>query len=110
MSIGIGLNNCVSALNSCSYIRIDTNGKKPPNSYGRDIFTFALYPFGNQVFPEGTYATAGADGKPVDDFLLLTREDVEANCNSDGGVRINASAPGGMCAARIIQDGFKINY
>lgn len=61
---------------SCGLFRVDYNGKKGPNKWGRDEFFYWLFPNG-QVYPMGTSddyfkgcdststdVTAGADGSP----------------------------------------------
>ena len=73
---------------------IDTNGFKPPNRVGRDIFFFfmsnkgKLYPYGLQSpllqnFDTDHYTVACTDNNITD---------------------------GKACAARVVKDGFKINY
>ncbi len=59
---------------------IDVNGNAYPNQLGRDIFAFVLN--GNEVVPGGT--------------------DNSYNCNK--------AASGLTCAARVINDGWKITY
>ena len=66
---------------------IDINGKKGPNQVGRDIFILE-----NR---DGTFVPAGGD----------TWNDSSSNdyCNPQSGL-------GYGCAARIVQDGWKIKY
>lgn len=68
------------------YVYIDINGANEPNVYGIDLFVFkriagkGIVPYGN----EGSMSV------------------VKATCNSKSG--------GDFCAARIMKEGWKINY
>ena len=76
-----------------SFIIIDVNGKKGPNKYGRDAFSFALDDKG-QLYPNGSIATNGKDWdwKTVDSF-----------CSSKDSY-------GSGCAARIMDQGWVMDY
>lgn len=85
---------------SCAYVNIDINGLKKPNQIGRDIFSFILFRNGDLI-PVGGY---------------LTLEQIKSTgggwgncCHKDCGngskdIRYNA------CAARIMKEGWKMNY
>ena len=66
--------------NNFTYIQFDLNGQKRPNKYGRDIFVFALTNNGKLV----------SNGEP-DDCLKKTNS-------------------GADCAARIIENGWEMDY
>ena len=85
----------------CAYIWLDINGYKGPNKYGRDVFHFALGSDGN-LYPGG-----GADAA-----LFAVQTPLEANtrywrnsqqCDTD-------VLNGFCCAARIIENGWKMDY
>lgn len=99
----IGVNSgCVSKGEYCALIRVDVNGEAPPNTYGRDLFTFFMLPYTNEVRPEGLYEFP----LPYDEekgWIAYEKEEIESDCKvSSGG--------GTLCGAKIIADGFKMNY
>ena len=67
-------------------VYIDINGAKAPNQFGVDVFAFRRIP-GKGILPDGYAASYRS---------------IVANCNRQ--------ASGTYCAARIIADGWKINY
>ena len=67
-------------------VYIDINGAKAPNQFGVDVFAFRRIP-GKGILPDGYAASYRS---------------IVANCNRQ--------ASGAYCAARIIADGWKINY
>lgn len=99
----IGVNSgCVSKREYCALVRVDVNGDAPPNVYGRDLFTFFMLPYTNEVKPEGLYEFP----LPYDDekgWIAYEKQEIENDCNPESG-------GGTLCGAKIIADGFKINY
>ena len=86
-------------------INIDINGYRGPNQYGRDVFVFSIFPFGNsekgKVVP-GTieYCSDGAvHNTKSRDFLLY---------NSCWGCKSDHTGTGYGCAAVIMKDGWEI--
>lgn len=85
---GVG-NICVSQL------KIDVNGPKKPNTWGRDIFSFfiinekgpALYPYGGAKYIYWT---------------------TYSGCNY--GYKGGTNLAGNMCAGRIMEQGWQMNY
>lgn len=73
------------------FINIDVNGKKGPNVVGRDLFCFNLHKNGRLV-PYGD-----------DNGYRQTR-------SSDERVNEGCRLGGEFCAARIMRDGWKMNY
>lgn len=99
----IGVNaNCVQKGEYCAMIRVDVNGDAPPNIYGRDLFTFFMLPYTNEVKPEGLYEfpLAYDDEKG---WISYEKQEIEADCNTKNG-------GGTLCGAKIILDGYKMNY
>ncbi len=99
----IGVNaNCVQKGEYCAMIRVDVNGDAPPNMYGRDLFTFFMLPYTNEVKPEGLYEfpLAYDDEKG---WIAYEKREIEADCNVKNG-------GGTLCGAKIILDGYKMTY
>ena len=88
-------------------IVIDVNGKNAPNTFGRDIFWFQLGENG-VMYPYG-----GADTNRVDSDnnhgTWDSKTNVVASC-SDDFKGSDETKRGIGCAARVIADGYKINY
>jgi len=102
MSVMFHVNSSNTA--STSYglsIAIDTNGANKPNRLGYDFFEFHLYPQTGEFLPAGIY-NFNSYNEETKSFTRMTQEELYANCNPQGG--------GAHCAARVIQEGFKINY
>lgn len=83
-------------------IWIDVNGAAAPNTLGRDIFSFYLGENG-KLYPLG--------GKDVETYDSPANPQLWNNANSgrrclDG----NIGGSGYGCTARVIADGYKINY
>lgn len=97
-SINNFANDCVSGGIFCGEITMDVNGpNKGPNNYGRDIFNFyissgkggLIYPIGG---PNDTTSGWYSESGSADD-----------QCKDDNRI-------GWLCAARIIKDGWQMNY
>jgi len=80
---------------------VDTNGAKKPNTIGRDNFSFDFYALTGEFLPHGVY-TGEAYNEETKSFPRTTEAEVYQNCGGGGS--------GWYCAARIIKEGFKINY
>lgn len=85
--------------NACSDIYVDINGKKPPNIWGRDVYWFILSNNGM------LYPFSGTD-----------HHDVGGNrwtgyapyCGVSGSSSLPTEGDG--CAARIMEEGWEMNY
>lgn len=84
----------------CGKVHVDINGpEKQPNAYGRDIFSFwivngrgaILYPVYGQEDPNGQWKN-------------LTTGTINSCDNASGKLG------GGSCAARIMEEGWEMNY
>src|SRR5574344_602255 len=86
------------------FFDIDVNGFKKPNTYGRDIFSFDIGGDG-KLYPEG--------GKDISlfssGFMMLQywRKD-SSRCGTPENS--NATKALGYCAARIMENGWKMDY
>ena len=77
------------------YIYIDVNGIKSPNRYGKDVFLFGLTDSCHMV-PAGTGRIKG---------LVSSIPKYDSNgCNS------GTPSNGLSCTARIVKEGYKMNY
>lgn len=85
------------------YIYIDINGDKSPNTLGKDLFTFYLAPNGN-LYPYGG----------IDSAIMERQQEINSNSgywrNYEGGICGSKQYDGWACAARIIENGWKMNY
>ena len=84
-----------------AYLTLDVNGGESPNIVGRDIFCFILgidgklYPFG---------------GKDVAIFKSKGEGSGTWNDSTSSYPCINTSSSGEGCTARLMEDGYKMNY
>ena len=101
-TIGYWDSGCITNKKRCARIDVDTNGKKSPYIYGMDFFAFELYPITNEVMPLGVYNNGSAYDETKKEYTRKTQSEVDSNCSKTGN--------GDYCAAKIVSDGFKINY
>ena len=94
--------SCVENNTACMDIHADINGKKGPNRRGRDIFSFYMYPHTNDIQPGGMRANYDTS---TGLWELRTRSEIDDDCDSSADTAIGIS-----CSAKIILDGYKINY
>jgi prepilin-type N-terminal cleavage/methylation domain-containing protein len=83
--------NCTAG---CITAYFDANGFKPPNKYGRDVFLFYVNRSG-KIIPHGSTAA---------DWQSPSDNNVWQNC------RLDLASNGLGCSARIIQQGWQMNY
>jgi len=74
-------------------LRVDLNGGKKPNVLGKDAFIFDIYQSTSEFLPRGVYKNNSTMDKTTVEYM-------QNNCKSSGS----------HCAAKIVLDGFKINY
>ncbi len=99
----IGVNSgCVAKGEYCAMVRVDVNGDAPPNMYGRDLFTFFMLPYTNEVRPEGAYEFP-LPYNAEKGWIAYEKHEIDDDCNVESG-------GGTLCGARIIADGFKMKY
>ena len=94
--------NCIENKKRCAQFVLDTNGKKPPYTLGMDVFVFTLYPFTNEVLPSGVYANGAVYDENTGEYPRYTKSQADYDCQK--------SRYGWRCAAKIVQEGFKMNY
>lgn len=92
-------------------IYVDINGAKKPNQYGRDYFVFVIGDNGT-LFP--------SYGKAYAEFYAGTNYDTTSYywqgstapvpCGTLGSNTIGTTVSGNSCAARIMEEGWQMNY
>lgn len=95
--------------NICAEITIDVNSERRPNQYGRDIFKFVAGQNGHLYAMYGLdYSKAVAETTTGDKYWRTK----ESLCGA-AAKNLNQSAEnisGDGCAARIMENGWKMNY
>lgn len=81
-------------------IAIDLNGRKKPNTYGRDVFLFIVTSDGHLV-PKGSQKHVNIVKRQDYDFYWKTNPERCSNSSESSGAG---------CAGRIIEEGWKMNY
>lgn len=87
---------------TCCIIRFDVNGTKPPNRAGRDFFySLNMTPDVN-LLPTGGPPDTGGDSYWQGSGFYA--------CGTPGSSEIPAGLYGSGCIARVIEEGWKMNY
>ena len=100
---------------------IDVNGRRGPNTFGRDIFYFylsdegKLYPnFGKDyAFYNNQTALSGNNSYWRNNFSACGSPDndsLETEAVNGSGITYTIGVSGGGCAARIMENGWKMDY
>jgi len=92
-----------SYANQSGSLSIDVNGKKGPNIYGRDVFIFII-DFKGNLIPYGSRQHADL----ISNETYYWRNN-PGMCGTPGSSDISM-ASGTGCAARIIEEGWVMNY
>lgn len=87
--------------NSCMDVYFDLNAEKAPNTFGRDVFHFIL---GNDGL---LYPVYGREHAKTGETYW--RNDTNL-CGTAGSLTLPSTANGQGCAARIIEEGWQMNY
>jgi len=82
---------------------IDINGFKKPNTTGYDLFSFLFFPQTGEFLPQNINIEGRFD-EETGAFVKRTAEEINADCLS------SSNSSGWSCGAKVIQDGFKMNY
>ena len=90
---------CIENNTQCLDVHLDINGPKGPNKWGSDIFHFEVYPYTNDILPTGFRAISYNSATGT--WQEKTKSEIDSNC---------IDVDGGCCGAKIILDGYKINY
>lgn len=90
-----------------SMTALDVNGSKPPNTWGRDTFSFYIGLNGNMIPSYGRehfQRLSEANGNSFEDYIQnyhWSRNDVCSSTTTEEGYR---------CASRVIESGWKMDY
>ena len=94
------LQSCVESNSRCLDVHFDVNGSKGPNKWGLDIFTLEVFPYTNDVMPRGfrnnTSYNSGTGTWPE-----RTKSEIDSKCTTGDG---------SYCGAKILLEGYKMNY
>ena len=85
-------------------IYLDVNGKSAPNTYGRDLFAFQVGENG-VLYPYGGKDVGRIDYKDSEDTWDTAKKNYSCTDTDKG-----AKNKGLGCTARVIAEGYKINY
>jgi len=94
--------DCFEREGRCLSWDVDVNGGKKPNMLGADSFAFNFFPQTGEVAPNGLIR-AGSYDEETKTFEKIPLNQIHANC-------AGSQSNGALCAARVVLDGFKINY
>ncbi len=98
-----------SLFNEAADVFIDVNGVNSPNILGRDIFAFYLGDDGI-LYPVGGVDVAALDSSGSKDGISTTDVWNSASAKTRSCLNGNIQAGGWGCTARVIAEGYKINY
>ncbi|MDR1167384.1 MAG: type II secretion system GspH family protein [Heliobacteriaceae bacterium] len=92
-------------------LTIDVNGNQKPNTFGRDAFWFFIDDRTGGLIPFGSKRSEEIDASNVTS-LLYTSDGVNTywNKNAQASGICSKTGYGNTCAARIIDDGWKMDY
>ncbi len=93
--------------NYCAKITVDVNGPKNPNIVGRDVHTFILSKDG-LLYP--ILGTEYAKTNPFPGMISGHWPDNADYCGNETDSTIPSTATGFGCTARIIEQGWQMNY
>jgi len=93
----------------CGSLIFDTNGSKPPNKLGRDLMTFFVIAQNGSIYPQASMDHAmwqyGLNWSTASEYWRNN----SAYCGSLNSLDVSG-AEGTGCAARIIEEGWQMNY
>lgn len=89
----------------CGHIHVDTNGVKKPNIMGRDVFAFELSGDGT-IFPLGSQKYSLYQAGDESHYW----KNKNTLCGKDGVAKISSGVTGDGCVARIMDNGWIMDY
>lgn len=92
----------------CGQVYVDINGFKKPGIWGRDLFMFYIGRDGS-IFPNGGSETAKLQSEPYESSSTYWKN-YPAGCGSPGSSVISAGNTGTQCTARIMDNGWSMDY
>lgn len=94
----------------CANVNIDINGTKPPNKIGRDYFEFELGSDGNLHPNRGMAWAQYANGDIWQIASNYWQNFQPWGCGDQGNPIIPSETTGDGCAARIMENGWQMDY
>lgn len=94
--------DCAENGQYCAMLRVDLNGDQKPNTFGRDVFTFYMLPITNEFRTEGMFKVTPEGYNNSTGWPKATYNEIMSNCSKTG--------TGTYCGARILQDGYSMDY
>jgi len=82
-------------------IYVDINGQKNPNTIGQDLFVFQLYKETGEFLPCGIINNSVPFNEEKQNFTYYSKGGIDQACTKSYGY---------TCAAKIVLEGFKMNY
>ena len=110
--VGTTPDGMILAISDCpTSIMVDLNGLKAPNTYGRDIFGFYFFDSNDSVIvaPWGSIQGTKYISDHITGAPLPSQEELINNINKSCSTDKNVGG-GDSCAAKIIMDGWKMDY
>jgi len=95
------VSSCYANKRRCLGFNVDINGYVPPNVHGIDVHTFDIYPQTGEFLPYGINLERSYN-EATGSYTKLTEEQTNSKCGK--------GTSGDFCAAKIISEGFKMNY
>ena len=95
--------DCATNKQYCAMLRVDLNGEEKPNTYGRDVFTFYMLPITNEFVAEGLFNPTVGTYNAVSGWAKASYSEINTNCDGKTGT-------GTYCGARIVKDGYSMDY
>lgn len=94
--------------NSCSQLRVDVNGDKGPDMFGRDVFLYWIA-YDGSLYPNYgiDYAKAYMDSNNPNAYYWRLDN---SSCGNPATTTISGTVYGYGCGARIIEQGWEMNY
>ena len=98
----------------CSYITVDINGEKGPNTFGKDVFQFGSMDEKGDIYPDTSleWAKSKVGGNKALTYIEYWRNR-PGQCgtpNKKISEETIASISGLNCLARIMENGWKMDY
>jgi len=97
--IKVMFHDCINTNGQCIQFQVDTNGTyKKPNTIGRDVFALYVYQRTGEFLP---YYINDRYNEETNSYAKLDYETISKGCTGGSGW---------SCGAKILLDGFKMNY
>ena len=92
--------SCVENYSRCIDVHFDVNGSKGPNKWGLDIFTLEVFPYTNDIMPRG-FRNNTSYNSGTGTWTEIAKSQIDSKC---------LTGDGSYCGAKILLEGYKMNY